>query len=87
MAIMGRGRGEEWDEKKELKKENMIEYMQERRACCERRSVDSEDSRMCQRLHSGLKLYEIDAFISYKKPLSHERGSERSERASERANE
>ena len=34
-------------------------------------------------MHSGLKLYEIDAFISYKKPLSHERGSERSERASE----
>ena len=34
-------------------------------------------------LHSGLKLYVIDAFISYKKPLSQERGSERSERASE----
>ena len=34
----------------------------------------------------GLKLYdyEIVAFISYKKLLSHERGSERSERASER---
>ena len=35
-------------------------------------------------LHSGLKLYVIDAFISYKKPLSHERGSEQSERASKR---
>ena len=34
--------------------------------------------------HSGLKLYEIDAFISYKKPLSPERGSEWSERESER---
>ena len=27
-------------------------------------------------LQSGLELYEIDAFISYKKPLSCERGSE-----------
>ena len=34
--------------------------------------------------HSGLKLYAGDAFISYKKPLSHEQGSERSERARER---
>ena len=34
-------------------------------------------------LHSGLKLYEGDPFISYKKPLSLKRGSERSERASE----
>ena len=33
--------------------------------------------------HSGLKLYAGDAFISYKKPLSHKQGSERSERASE----
>ena len=32
-------------------------------------------------MHSGLDLYAGDAFFSYKKPLSHERGSERSERA------
>ena len=38
----------------------------------------------CQQMHSGLKLYAGDAFISYEKPPSHERGSERSERASER---
>ena len=35
-------------------------------------------------MHSGLNLYAGDAFISYKKLLSHERGSERSKRASER---
>ena len=35
-------------------------------------------------MHSGLNLYVIDAFISYKKPLSNEQGSEQSEQASER---
>ena len=35
-------------------------------------------------VHSGLNLYEIDAFILYKKPISHEQRSERSEQASER---
>ena len=33
----------------------------------------------------SVKLYAGDTFISYKKPLSHERGSERSKRASERS--
>ena len=35
-------------------------------------------------MHSGLKLYAGDTFISYKKSLSHERGNERSERANGR---
>ena len=36
-------------------------------------------------MHSGLKLHAGDASILYKKPLSLEQGSERSERASKRS--